>query len=223
MASTDRPIPLPPRTPPPLDPDPLNGFSNSPTKSVYDPNALSPMDENFPVSRKHSIPTFTTTNLPLADDTNSIYSPMSVESNESNLPSSRRPSSLMVEDANGVFNFTPAMMKVPTVAKSVSYIRFLPQTSFYISKDLSADHLDRTSRAWDSAAATNTNTAASPTSSSSNPHRDRRFPSQTPFPSPPSKSAGAACPARKPIASTGLYAIWQWQPTRSGVPKVRSP
>ncbi|KAL9640027.1 MAG: hypothetical protein Q9164_000562, partial [Protoblastenia rupestris] len=121
MAATDRPIPLPPRTPTPPPEVSLDGFSNSPTKSAYDPTALSPMDENFSVSRTGSIPTFTTTNLSLQEnDATSFYSPMSVESNESsNINTSRRPSSLMVEDANGVFNFQPASMaKAPLTAKS---------------------------------------------------------------------------------------------------------
>ena len=84
------------------------------------------MDENFSVSRNGLLPTFVTTNLPLVEnDTNPIYSPMSVESSESNFNQSRRPSSLMVEDSNGVFNFQPSTMaKAPVTAKSVCKHKF---------------------------------------------------------------------------------------------------
>lgn len=76
------------------------------------------MDENFSLARNGSMPSFTTTILPLAEsDANSVYSPMSVESNDS---TGRRPSSLMVEDANGVFNFQPASMAKAPITKSVS-------------------------------------------------------------------------------------------------------
>ncbi|KAL9126543.1 MAG: hypothetical protein Q9217_004423 [Psora testacea] len=125
MAASDRPIPLPPRTPTPPPEDNLDDYSNSPTKSAHDPAALSPMDENFPIARNGSIPALFTTNLSLQEnDVNSIYSPMSVESNESNyVNQSRRPSSLLVEDANGVFNFQPASMaKAPLSAKSMYMI-----------------------------------------------------------------------------------------------------
>lgn len=65
------------------------------------------------------VPTITTTTLPLAEkDTNSVYTPMSVESTGS------RNSMLMVEDANGVFNFQPGLMSKGPVAKAVRSIHF---------------------------------------------------------------------------------------------------
>ena len=112
----DRPIPLPPRTPtPPPDDDEMDRFQNSPTKSAFDPASLSPMDENFPVTRYASAPGFATTTLPLSStDTNSIYSPMSAESGGS------YGGNLSAEDAKGVFNFQPASMAKAPVTKSVS-------------------------------------------------------------------------------------------------------
>ena len=117
MASNHPTILLPPRTPtPPLDEDEdLDRFANSPTKSVYDPTSLSPMDENFPVQRYSSRDGYATTTLPLsASDPNSLNSPMSVESNTS------YGSTLMVEDSKGVFNFQPSLMPKAPVTKSVS-------------------------------------------------------------------------------------------------------
>ncbi|KAL9101822.1 MAG: hypothetical protein Q9163_002969, partial [Psora crenata] len=121
MAASNRPIPLPPRTPTPPPDDHLDDFSNSPIKSAYDPTALSPMDENYHASRNGSIPAFVTTTLPLQEhDTNSIYSPMSAASNENGyMNQSKRPSSLTAGEADGVFNFQPASMaKAPLSAKS---------------------------------------------------------------------------------------------------------
>ena len=117
MASKHPTILLPPRTPtPPLDEDEdLDRFANSPTKSVFDPTSLSPMDENFPVQRYSSRDGYATTTLPLsASDPNSLNSPMSVESNAS------YGSTLMVEDSKGVFNFQPSLMPKAPVTKSVS-------------------------------------------------------------------------------------------------------
>ena len=205
MASSDRPIPLPPRTPTPPPEDNLDGFSNSPTKSVYDPTALSPMDENFSPARTGPIPTFATTNLALAEtDTNSIYSPMSMDSNESgNINSSRKMNSLMVEDTNGVFNFQPATMaKAPVSAKSVcqsafrSYCPYTRLTEAFIG------------RLWDNDAATNTNTAAYPISSSSNLLLAPLYPSPILSPFPLSKNAAAACRASRTTAYTGPSATW---------------
>lgn len=114
MASDMLPIPLPPRTPSPLEDDDLDRFQNSPTKSVYDPMALSPMDENFPINRYASAPAFSSTTLQFpGPDSTSMYSPMSVQSNDS-VGSTR-----MMEDGKGVFNFQPmSMAKAPNV-KSV--------------------------------------------------------------------------------------------------------
>ncbi|KAL6721621.1 cation diffusion zinc membrane transporter Zrg17 [Lecanora helva] len=110
----DRPIPLPPRTPtPPPEDESPNGFQGSPIKSTFDPTSLSPMDENFPVTRYASAPGFATTTLPLnSGDTNSVYSPMSIESNGS------YGGNLSAEDAKGVFNFQPASMAKAPVTKS---------------------------------------------------------------------------------------------------------
>ena len=109
----DRPIPLPPRTPtPPMDDN--ESMDRSPTKSVFDPTSLSPMNENFPVTRYASAPGSSTTTLPLGSaDTNSVYSPMSAESNSS------YGGNLSAEDAKGVFNFQTASMATAPVTKSV--------------------------------------------------------------------------------------------------------
>lgn len=115
-------IPLPPRTPtPPLDEYGLNGYSNSPTHSVvFDPNSLSPNDENYPANKYGSlgpIPTFTKTTMDLGESDNmSVYSPMSTQSNGSG---GGKGGSLMAEDSNGVFNFQPATMPKGPIIKSV--------------------------------------------------------------------------------------------------------
>lgn len=124
MAS-NLPNPLPPRTPTPPPEDDSNsagtgfdGFMLSPAHSQFD--ALSPMNENFMPSRQGSIPSITTTTIPLEErDTNSfggLYTPMTADSSTS-IGSKR--SSLMVEDHNGVFNFQPGLMAKGPVAKSV--------------------------------------------------------------------------------------------------------
>lgn len=114
MIMDDRPIPLPPRTPTP--PPDLDQFQNSPTKSFFDPTSLSPMDENFPMTRYGSIssPGFQSTTLPLGlADMNSLASPVSLDSNASCR------SSLPVEDSKGVFNFQPLSLPKASVTKSV--------------------------------------------------------------------------------------------------------
>lgn len=119
----DRPIlvsPPTPPTPPPDNGEGLDRFQNSPTKSVFDPTSLSPMDENFPTSRYGSMhsPGFQSTTLPLGSaDTNSLYSPMSVESTTSY---GSYGSAHQVEDPKGVFNFQPLTMPKSSVTKSVS-------------------------------------------------------------------------------------------------------
>ena len=133
MAS-NLPTVLPPRTPtPPPDDSPssgtgFNGFMLSPAQSNFD--ARSPMDENFMPSQQGSIPSITTTTIPLGEqDTNSIYSPMSADSRgplSSDSGASKR-NSLMVEDHNGVFNFQPGLMAKGPVAKSVCRPSFLPE------------------------------------------------------------------------------------------------
>ena len=131
MSAPDRPIPLPPRTPTPPPEDGLAGFSNSPTKSVHDSNALTPMDENFPMRRNASIPSFVTTTVHLAEnDANTLHTPASIDSHDgAKVIEPRKSSTLMVEDANGVFNFQPSSMaKASVTAKSVGHLspRFIP-------------------------------------------------------------------------------------------------
>lgn len=121
------PNPLPPRTPtPPPDDDDnnpsiagLDGFMLSPAQSQFD--ALSPMNENFMPLRQGSIPSITTTTIPLEEkDTNTfggLYTPMTADSSTSMGGSKRN--SLMVEDHNGVFNFQQGLMAKGPVAKSV--------------------------------------------------------------------------------------------------------
>ena len=175
------------------------------------------MDENFPVNRNGPLPTFLTTNLPLVEnDTNSIYSPMSVESNEGSFNQSRRPSSLMVEDANGVFNFQPASMaKAPVTAKSVG----LSGISLILGL---APYSANRCRAWGSGAGISTSIVASPTNFSLNPHRALLSPSPTPYRCPLSKNADAVCLARKRIEFTGQSVIWLSPRTRCGALKVLS-
>lgn len=94
----------------------LNGFQQSPTKSVFDPSSLSPMDENFPVGRYGAAPAFVGSSShsnPLSPaDTNSQYSPMSLDSAGSH-------GSSMVESGKGVFNFQPTSLANSPVSKSV--------------------------------------------------------------------------------------------------------
>jgi len=139
-------IPLPPRTPtPPPEDNDLEGFSNSPTNSVFDPNSLSPMDENYPTYKYGSLgslPTFTKTTLELGEaDNMSVYSPMSVHSNGSG---GGKCGSLMAEDSNGVFNFQPASMPKGPVVKSV---RSLPP-SLSLTARLSVDKIEHRTTAW---------------------------------------------------------------------------
>lgn len=110
-------LPVLSRTPPPQDEDEsLAGFSNSPTKSVHE----HPFgDENFSAQRNVPILTLVTTTAPSAESTNSVPQNTPQDSHDG-LP--RKSNTLMVEDANGVFNFQPASMaKLPVSAKSVSH------------------------------------------------------------------------------------------------------
>ncbi len=114
-----------PRTPSP-DPDDtqdntglgLHGFQNSPTKSTFDPSALSPMDESFPMGRRGPAQSLVgTPSNPLSPtDTNSQYSPMSLGT----LDSSGSYNSAASEGDKGVFNFQPASLAKSPVSKSVS-------------------------------------------------------------------------------------------------------
>lgn len=120
------PIPAPPRTPTPPPEDQyqrngerisglgLDGFLNSPAKSSFDPNSLSPMDENFPARIHGSTNTMGPPSLNSLSpaDTNSLYSPMSIDSAGSQ-------TSLMVEDSKGVFQFQPTTLSKSPITKSV--------------------------------------------------------------------------------------------------------
>lgn len=122
MAS-NLPVPAPPRTPtPPPDDQPqseylsglgLDGFLNSPAKSSFDPNSLSPMDENFPTRSHRSTNGMGPPPLlaPSPTDTNSL-SPMSIDSAGSQ-------TSVMVEDGKGVFQFQPTTLSKSPITKSV--------------------------------------------------------------------------------------------------------
>lgn len=126
------PIPAPPRTPtPPPDDHPpgehmaglgLEGFSNSPAQSVFDPQSLSPMDENFPGRRYGSITsTGGLSSNPLSPvDTNSLYSPMSMDSAGSQ-------GSALMENGKGVFNFQPTALAKSPVTKSVRLFLDVPR------------------------------------------------------------------------------------------------
>ena len=126
MAS-NLPIPAPPRTPtPPPDDEEhenysrisLDGFANSPVKGIFDPSCLSPMDENFPLSRRGSTPAFpppSSANPLSPTDTNSSsqYSPMSLDSAGSQ-------GSTLTENGKGIFKFQPTSLATSPVTKSVS-------------------------------------------------------------------------------------------------------
>ncbi|KAG6989819.1 hypothetical protein G7Y79_00063g093700 [Physcia stellaris] len=124
MAS-NLPIPAPPRTPtPPPDDEEhdnysgisLDGFTNSPVKGSFDPSCLSPMDENFPLSRRGSTPAFpppSSANPLSPTDTNSSsqYSPMSLDSAGSQ-------ASTLTENGKGIFKFQPTSLATSPVTKS---------------------------------------------------------------------------------------------------------
>ena len=115
------PIPDPPRTPTPPPEDEsqtaglgLEGVMTSPRKVSFDPNALSPMVENFPIGRFGSMASATTSpGNPLSPaSTNSIYSPMSVDS-------AGNPKSMSGEDVKEPFNFQTMTLAKSPVARSV--------------------------------------------------------------------------------------------------------
>lgn len=121
MAST-LPIPAPPRTPTPPPEDEyqtaglgLEGVLTSPAKTSFDPNALSPMVENFPVGRYGALGSATASpaNNPLSPaSTNSVYSSMSLDS-------AGNPKSGSGEDLRGPFNFQTTTLARSPVARSV--------------------------------------------------------------------------------------------------------
>lgn len=92
----------------------LEGFSNSPAQSVFDPQSLSPMDENFPGRRYGSIvSTGGLSSNPLSPmDTNSLYSPISIDSAGSQ-------GSGLTENGKGAFNYQPTALAKSPVMKSV--------------------------------------------------------------------------------------------------------
>lgn len=133
MASTlPFPILAPPRTPtPPPDDQPpgeqmaglgWEGFANSPAQSVFDPQSLSPMDENFPGRRYGSIAsTGGLSSNPLSPmDTNSLYSPISMDSAGSQ-------GSALMENGKAVFNFQPTALAKSPVTKSVRLFLNVPR------------------------------------------------------------------------------------------------
>ena len=123
-----------PRTP---SPDPndrqdgtglgLNGFQSSPTKSTFDPSALSPMDENFPIGRRGPAQAFAgmSPNPLSPTDTNSQYSPMSLGTLDS-AGSYNSSNSAAIDGDKGVFNFQPTSLSKSSVTKSVSALQ-VPQ------------------------------------------------------------------------------------------------
>lgn len=94
----------------------LDGYLNSPVKSVFDPHSLSPMDENFPVGRYGSAQAYSAQPLnPLSpSDTNSLHSMRSASSISS-------PNTIS-EDGKGAFNFQSVSLAKSPVTKSVSRI-----------------------------------------------------------------------------------------------------
>ncbi|MCJ1290764.1 Endoplasmic reticulum zinc transporter [Xylographa carneopallida] len=121
MATSIR-IPVPPRTPtPPPDNDQvemaglgLDGIGDllSPTKALYDPSSLSPMDENFAVSRFSSSPSLALSSQPLSPTSpNSLYSSISTESNGGK-------SELSMQNGKGPFNFQPMSLAKSPITKS---------------------------------------------------------------------------------------------------------
>lgn len=128
------PIPAPPRTPtpPPDDDQPpgdqihglgLEGFLISPSRSTFDPNSLSPMDENHTSGRRYGATSrgLTANSLGLSPmtDSSSLYSAFSIESGSGSQPNS----GALVEktDGKGMFNFQPTSLAKSPVSKSVCF------------------------------------------------------------------------------------------------------
>ena len=155
------PIPDPPRTPTPPPEEQqqtaglgLQGIMISPRKSSFDPHALSPMVENFPVGRFGTLASAAPSPAnPLSPaSTNSKYNPMSVDS-------AGNPKNGSGEDVRGPFNFQTTTLAKSPIARSVCFItRFSVYTA------------NRTnSRVLANDAVTNTSTAACHTRSFSSP------------------------------------------------------
>ncbi len=120
----------------------LDGFLNSPAKLAFDPNSLSPMDENFPIGKYGAAPAFpppSASSNPLSPtdtNTSSQYSPMSLDSAGSG-------GSVMTENAKGVFKFQPTSLSTSPVAKSVSL--FFDTYQCAMSADIIAERRPKTS------------------------------------------------------------------------------
>lgn len=125
------PIPAPPRTPtpPPDDGQPgdqiyglgLEEYLTFPARSTFDPNTLSPMDENYQSGRRYGANARGLTANPLGmspmTDSSSLYSAFSIESSSASQPNT----GALVEktDGKGMFNFQPTSLAKSPVSKSV--------------------------------------------------------------------------------------------------------
>lgn len=126
------PIPAPPRTPtPPSDDgqptgDQIKGlgleeYLPSPARSTFDPNSLSPMDENYHSGRRYGATARGLTTNPLGmspmTDSSSLFSAFSIESSSGSQPNT----GALVEmtDGKGMFNFQPTSLAKTSVSKSV--------------------------------------------------------------------------------------------------------
>ena len=115
-------IPAPPRTPtPPEDSYPeisglgLDGMQElgSPMKALFDPNALSPMSENFPFSRYSSSTHLGPAVYPLnSTSNNSLYSPVCINSAGGQTGGSQ-------ENGKAPFNFKSMSLAKSPITKSV--------------------------------------------------------------------------------------------------------
>ena len=128
------PIPAPPRTPtPPPDDSPslgdqihglgLEGWLISPARSTFDPNSLSPMDENYHSGRRYGAATRGLTTNPLSmssmSDSSSLYSASSIDSASGSQPNTG--ALLEKTDGKGMFNFQPTSLAKSPVSKSVRF------------------------------------------------------------------------------------------------------
>ena len=133
---------------------------------MFDPSALSPMDENFPVGRRGPAPAFAGASPnPLSPmDTNSQYSPMSLGTLDSD-GSYNSAKSAMTDGDRGVFDFQPTYLSKSPITKSVS----APRNPRSVVEDADS-MLHRVSVKEE---VTNTNIVAYPTNFSSNPLLER--------------------------------------------------
>ncbi|KAL8829986.1 MAG: hypothetical protein Q9170_005943 [Blastenia crenularia] len=91
----------------------LDGYLNSPVNSAFDPQSLSPMDENFPLGRYGSAHAYSAQPLhPLSpSDTNSLASIRSASSIGSS-------NTIATNDSNGAFNFKSVSLAKSPITKS---------------------------------------------------------------------------------------------------------